>query len=129
LAPVDNTNNTLSEQEDKDLNLSATDNAPTEKAMAENKPTSGLHIIETFEEFEKGLQQQDYEMTESQLDNPCCEVLRWHYKLGHKSFRHLQWIGNITTTPGQLSGTSVCRLLLWESLQMTPERKGVTKQK
>jgi hypothetical protein len=93
-------------EEEKDLNLSATNNTPTDKATAaenmpynntptykattaENMAISGLHLIETFEEFEKGLLPQDYETTESQLDNPTHELLRWHYKLGHESFRLL----------------------------------------
>jgi hypothetical protein len=70
------------QEEDKDLNLSATNNTPTDKATtaenrpnnaptdkartAENRPTSELHLIVTFEEFEKGLPRQDYETTEFQ---------------------------------------------------------------
>jgi hypothetical protein len=70
-------------------------NQLTDKATpAENMPqiteTLEPHHIETFEEFEAGLLQQDYEQTESQLDNPTHELLWWHHKLGHEPFHHLQ---------------------------------------
>jgi hypothetical protein len=41
-------------------------------------PANGPHVIETFEHFEAGLPQQEYEQLESRLDNPTHELLQWH---------------------------------------------------
>jgi hypothetical protein len=69
-----------------------TDKATTGENLPQFTETLELHLIETFEDFEAGLLQQDYEQTESQLDNPTHELFWWLYKLGHEPFCHLQWM-------------------------------------
>jgi GAG-pre-integrase domain len=116
LALVNNTDDNLSEEEEKDLNPSATNNTLTDKARkAENMPTNntpkdkatGRHLIESFEEFKKCLLHPDYEATESLVDNPTHELIRWHYKLGHELFRHLQWMARSGILPACLTN---CRI-------------------
>jgi GAG-pre-integrase domain len=65
------------------------------------------HLIEDFEAFEANLPQQDYKQEESQLDNPTHELLCWHYKLGHESFNHLQWMAKAGILPRRLATCQV----------------------
>jgi hypothetical protein len=99
-APVNNDKDNLSEAEEGNQNPSATTialNPTDEERLAEP------NIIETFEEFEAGLPCQDYEQVESELDNPIHELLHWHYKLGHESFRHLPWMARSGILPKRLA--------------------------
>jgi hypothetical protein len=65
------------------------------------------HLIETVEEFKEGLPRQEYEQTESQLDNPTHELLQWHYKWGHEPFHHIQWMAISGVIPHRLANCRV----------------------
>jgi hypothetical protein len=65
------------------------------------------NLIESFEEFQDILPQRDYEQEESKLDNPTHKLLCRHYKLGHESFSHLQWMAQSGVLPQRLA---TCRV-------------------
>jgi GAG-pre-integrase domain len=102
--------------------------APSTPVVASPGTSNEPHVIETFERLEEGLPQQEYEQLESRLDNPTHELHRWHYKLGHESFRHLQWMAKARILPKHLSNCRVpkCSACYYGKASWRPWReKGV----
>jgi GAG-pre-integrase domain len=90
----------LTENEPQSLNNSE---AMPEIDVAPMSEPIQPHLIQDFESLETERLHQDYEQEESQLDNPTHELLRWHYKLGHESFRHLQWMAKYGILPRRVA--------------------------
>jgi hypothetical protein len=118
------------EARDQNLNATTATWTPTVQMLTVQTPrgeSTGPHIIKTFEQYEAGLPQQDYRQVESKLDYPTHELLWWHYKLGHESFKHLQWMAKSGILPKH---HAACRVPQWaacyygQSIQETVERKG-----
>jgi hypothetical protein len=113
LAPTSNNNDNLFtvEESKHTPTLMGETAVPSIQTAGSSGPSSGPskepHIIETFKQLKAGLPQQEYKQVESKLHNLTHELLQWHYKLGHKSFRHLKWMAKARIIPIHLAACRV----------------------